>query len=198
MDWLFSLQGYPLVFIATFLEGTAIPFPGAFLLAWSGFIIGRDISVLITTIIIGTCAYLAGSLIPYFLGYHGGRPMVERFLGYLKIPVYKIDLAQNWFNRHGLWIIGASRPFFLGNYISFIAGIARTNLFVFFLWTCLGILPWVTAYLFLGAIFGKYWPAALELATQYSFAAAVLIFIVGGIYLSKNYLLKLLYKKDQG
>lgn len=186
MEWIVSLQGYPLILLTTLLEGMAIPLPGGLLLAWSGFILGRDMADLAMATGLGVTGYMLGSIIPYLLGRFGGRPAVEKVFLRFRIPTGHIDLAQQWFNRYGLIIIAVSRPFLLGNYISFIAGMAKTRLIPFLICTGLGIMPWVFVYIYLGMIFGKHWPKAVEIAGQYSIAGlglillAVLVFIFTG------------------
>lgn len=186
MEWVYYIQGYPLVLITTLIEGAAIPFPGAFLLAWSGFILGRDLPDLALATGLGVGGYMVGAIIPYLLGRLGGRPVIEQAFRRFQLSTGKIDLAERWFNKYGLVVVAASRPFFLGNYVSFVAGMARTRFIPFLLCTGLGIFPWVFIYLYLGMIFGRHWQKAVELAGQYSAVTFVLILMVVLIFIVRN------------
>lgn len=168
MEWIQYIQGYPLVVISTFMVGAAIPFPSGLLLAWSGFILGRDMDDLALAIGLGVVGYMVGSIIPYLIGRIGGRPVIEKAFRQFHLPVSRIDQAEKWFDKHGLLVVTVSRPFFLGNYISFVAGMARTRPVPFLLCTGLGIIPWVFLYLYLGMAFGKNWHLVVGLISRYT------------------------------
>ncbi|HHW06153.1 MAG TPA: DedA family protein [Clostridia bacterium] len=175
MEWLFKLQGYPLILLTTLMEGIAIPLPGGLLLAWSGFILGRDMQDLAAATGLGVAGYMAGAIIPYLLGRYGGRPAVEKVFRRFRLPAVYLDTAQEWFDRYGLIIVAVSRPFLFGNYVSFIAGMAKTRLIPFLICTGLGIAPWIFAYLYLGMILGKHWLQAVEIVSQYALVGFSLI-----------------------
>lgn len=175
MEWLFKLQGYPLILLTTLMEGIAIPLPGGLLLAWSGFILGRDMQDLAAATGLGVAGYMAGAIIPYLLGRYGGRPAVEKVFRRFRLPAVYLDTAQEWFDRYGLIIVAVSRPFLFGNYVSFIAGMAKTRLIPFLICTGLGIAPWIFAYLYLGMILGKRWLQAVEIVSQYALVGFSLI-----------------------
>ena len=192
MEWVYYIQGYPLVLITTLIEGAAIPFPGAFLLAWSGFILGRDLADLALATGLGVSGYMVGAIIPYLLGRLGGRPVIEQAFRRFQLSTGKIDLAERWFNKYGLVVVAASRPFFLGNYVSFVAGMAHTRFIPFLLCTGLGIFPWVFVYLYLGMVFGRHWQKAVELVGQYSTVTFVVILSVVLIFIFRKRLLQLI------
>jgi len=61
------------------------------------------------------------------------------------------------FIRYGYLSVAVSRPFGLGNYISYIAGMAKMNLKLYLFLTFTGIYPWSYSMLLLGRYFsGKY------------------------------------------
>ncbi|NLC77726.1 MAG: DedA family protein [Clostridia bacterium] len=187
MEWFYYIQGYPLIFITTLIEGISIPFPGGYLLAWSGFVLGRDMSDLAMATGLGVMGYTLGAIVPYLVGRIGGRPLIEKLFKRFHLSFSHIDLAEKWFTKHGLIIVAFSRPFLLGNYVSFVAGMAKTRLLPFLICTGLGICPWVIAYLYLGMLFGRHWRKALELVSQYSVIVSVLaiLFVLVFIYRRK-------------
>ena len=49
----------------------------------------------------GTLGYLLGSLVGWWIGRRGGRPLVERHGRRLHLSVEKLDRAERWFDRQG-------------------------------------------------------------------------------------------------
>lgn len=181
MDWLFEFQGYPLILLTTLMGGMAVPLPGGLLLAWCGFVLGRSWENLVLGTALGVAGFTAGALIPYLLGRFGGRPAVEKILGRFHRPAKYLDLAQEWFDRYGLIMVALGRSFALGNYVSFIAGMAKTSLVPFLICTGLGVAPWIFAYLYLGMVLGSRWPLAVEIISQYALVG--LGFVIGAVLL---------------
>lgn len=64
----------------------------------------------------------------------------------------KIEKAQRWFYKFGFWTIAFARPFGLGDYISYVAGISKVGTWKFLSLTVLGILPWTIGMLWLGSV----------------------------------------------
>ena len=172
----------PVIFLATFLEGTAIPFPGSFILALSGIMVSQGVFNLFAVIVVGVSGYLIGTLFPYWLGNKGGRPLVLRLTKRFKFSEAKLNLTQKWFNQYGFIMVAATRPFFLGNYISFIAGIAKMNLFPFMAFTALGITPWVIFFLYVGIILGVHWQTTMKIFNHYSLIVFLIIAILALLF----------------
>ncbi|NQD67856.1 hypothetical protein HP456_18270, partial [Bacillus haikouensis] len=63
----------------------------------------------------------------------------------------KLEKAQRWFRKYGIWSIALSRPLGIGNYISYASGLSKVNKIKFGSLTFIGIFP-VT---FIMLIFGK-------------------------------------------
>ena len=90
--------------------------------------------------------YCIASLIPYFIG--------SKLKGLLlKKPNKGLDKAKNVFNRYGSWSVALLRPFGIGNYISYAAGMSNMELVRYLLFTFLGIYPWCFVILSLGKYF---------------------------------------------
>ena len=64
-----------------------------------------------------------------------------------------------------------SRPFFFGNYVSYLAGLAKMNFGQFMLFTLLGAMPWCFVLSFLGYYFGQ---AAQILLQKYGVQAVAI------------------------
>ncbi|HSI66419.1 MAG TPA: VTT domain-containing protein [Planococcus sp. (in: firmicutes)] len=131
------------LFIAIFLEGAAVPFPGiVFGLAYGGLLNLSPVGMAGIAAVMATI-YSLSSLIPYFIG---------KKLEHLLSPRIRkaLDKASRIFKRYGIWSIALSRPFGIGNYISFISGISQVGLVKYLALTYAGILPWSFGVLYLG------------------------------------------------
>lgn len=72
-DW-----GYIALFICMALENMNIPIPSEIILGFAGFLVSQQIFSFWPTIIIGTAAGIAGSLLSYYIGLKGGREFMLR------------------------------------------------------------------------------------------------------------------------
>lgn len=65
-DW-----GYLALFICMVLENMNIPIPSEIILGFAGFLVSQNIFSFWPTVIIGTIAGIAGSLLSYYMGFKG-------------------------------------------------------------------------------------------------------------------------------
>ena len=94
---------------------------------------------------------LVGSLISYYLGYFGGKPLVMKVGRYLLVNEHHFDLTTAWFKRWGSLTVFVCRFIpVVRHFISIPAGIARMNLLKFCLYTLIGATLWNTFLLWLG------------------------------------------------
>jgi membrane protein DedA with SNARE-associated domain len=90
----------------------------------------------------GALGNLLGSLLAYYVGAWGGRPLVLRYGRYLLISHHELDLADRWFNRYGNWTVFFSRLLpVVRTFISVPAGVARMPVWQFAC-TLRGLFPW--------------------------------------------------------
>lgn len=131
------------LFTAIFLEGASVPFPGIIAVLAYGGLLDLSLGNMAGIAAIMAGIYSLASLIPYFIGNkleHLLGPRIRKGLG----------KASRTFNRYGIWSIAISRPFGIGNYISYLAGISEVGLLKYLLLTFAGIFPWCFAILYLG------------------------------------------------
>ncbi|RBP37419.1 DedA family protein [Garciella nitratireducens] len=150
---LIDQYGYIVIVITAFLEGASIPFPGSPILVLSGFLIYQGKIHLWLAVLLATTFYTIASIIPYSIGKKLKEKLFDFLEVYLKIPREKIDKIKAVFNQYGEISICLTRPFFIGNYISYFAGISQIPLIRFLPLTFIGIMPWSFLYLVLGYIF---------------------------------------------
>ncbi len=150
--------GYWGVFIGMTLESACIPLPSEVIMPFAGFAVSQGKMTLLGITIVGTLGNLLGSLIAYFVGFKGGRPLIEKYGKYILISPGKLDLADEWFEKYGHEAVFISRMLpAIRTFISLPAGIARMDLKKFILYTFLGSLPWTFALGYIGVQLGDKW-----------------------------------------
>jgi membrane protein DedA with SNARE-associated domain len=101
---------------------------------------------------------VVGSLVAYWVGMYGGRPLIEKYGRYILLSRHDLDLADRWFARYGEVIVFASRLLpVIRTFIAFPAGIARMNLKRFVVYTFLGSFPWCLGLAYVGQVLGEQW-----------------------------------------
>jgi membrane protein DedA with SNARE-associated domain len=106
----------------------------------------------------GAFGCLVGSILSYFLGYYGGRPLIEKYGKYILISHHDLNLAEKWFLKHGDLTVFFGRFIpIVRTYISFPAGISEMNFKKFCLYSFLGSFPWCLLLAYLGVKLGQNW-----------------------------------------
>jgi membrane protein DedA with SNARE-associated domain len=138
--------GIVLVFVLMAAESCGIPFPSEVIMPFAGFFAAQGHISLTGSIIAGTLGNVAGSLVAYGLAARFGRPLLLGPGRRIGISAAHLDLADRWFERHGLTavLVGRVLPV-VRTYISFPAGLARVEPVRFTLLTAIGALPWCIA-----------------------------------------------------
>lgn len=156
--YLIESFGYWGIFIGMTLESMCIPFPSEIIMAFAGFVVFKGKLDFIGIVLAGTLGNVLGSLIAYYVGLKGGRPLLEKYGKYIGITINKLDLADNWFNKYGNEAVFISRVLpIIRTFISLPAGIAEMDLKKFTLYTFLGSLPWTLFLAFAGIVLGQNW-----------------------------------------
>lgn len=155
---LISATGYlGIVFLMT-IESAGIPAPSEVIMPFSGFLAHGGALNIWLVAIAGTIGNLFGSLIGWWIGYKGGRPLIEKYGGYIMLRKHELDLADRFFAKHGkiTVLVGRLLPI-IRTYISFPAGIAQMDIKEFSLYTAAGAFPWSLGLAYLGARLGEHW-----------------------------------------
>lgn len=142
------------------LESACIPIPSEIIMPFSGFVVwqGNTNMTLIGITLVGALGNLIGSLMAYFVGLKGGRPLLEKYGKYLLITHSKLDLADRWFLKYGSEAVLISRVLpIIRTFISLPAGIAHMDLKKFIVYTFIGSLPWCFVLGYIGVQLGPNW-----------------------------------------
>jgi len=134
------------VFVLMVAESCGLPFPSEIIMPAAGLLAAAGHVNLGLAILIGTAGNLCGSLLAYWLAARFGEPLLLGPGRRVGIRPHHLEIADGWFQRHGLWAVGVGRVLpVVRTYISFPAGLARVNPLGFSLATALGALPWCAA-----------------------------------------------------
>jgi membrane protein DedA with SNARE-associated domain len=135
----------------------------------------------LAVLLIATAAAVAGSLAGYLIGAWGGRPLLDRWGGYVHIHPEDLDRADAWFARYGDWavLIGRLVPL-VRALINYPAGVARMPVGRFLLFSALGSLPWNAALLLGGYLLGENYRHLYDAVRPYELViyAVVLLAVV--------------------
>jgi len=177
-----SGAGYIGIFFLMLVASAAIPLPSEVIMAFSGFLVSAGRFSLSGVTIAGTLGSLAGSLILYYLGLRGGRPLVEKYGKYVLLSSADLEKTERFFAKYGDTsnFIGRLLPI-IRTFISFPAGLARMKLNRFVFYTLLGSVIWTFILAFLGEKLGEHWATLNQTFHRFNIVLGVLI-VAGAIW----------------
>jgi len=175
-----SSMGYLGIVLLMGIESANIPLPSEVIMPFSGFLVSTGKFNLFWVAIAGGLGCLWGSLLSYWVGAKGGRPLIEKYGKYILISKHDLDIADKWFSKWGMGAVFVGRLLpVIRTFISFPAGIARVNLFWFSLWTFVGSVIWSYFLGWIGFKLGENWDSLKDYF--HKFDTVIGIFIILGI-----------------
>ncbi|MBI1885032.1 MAG: DedA family protein [Chloroflexi bacterium] len=159
--------GWPGVVFLMAVESAAIPFPSEIIMPLAGWFLRKDEGLgpewLLLAGLFGAMGNTIGSLVAYFAGSLGGRPLLQRYGRYVLISPRELDMADRWFARYGeLAVFGSRLLPVIRTFISVPAGVARMNVWRFAALTFIASFPWSLALAGGGYILGENWERLAE------------------------------------
>src|SRR5260370_6436265 len=134
-----SALGYPGIVLLMAIESACIPLPSEVIMPFSGYVFAKGPLSLLAVGVAGAFGCVVGSLVAYWVGVYGGRPLIERYGRYVLISRHDLDVADRWFDRFGEAIVFASRLLpVIRTFMAFPAGVARMTLKKFVIYPVLG------------------------------------------------------------
>lgn len=147
--------GYLGIFLMMFLESSFFPFPSEVVMIPAGYLAYKGEMNIYIAIICGILGSLAGALFNYYLAVKFGRRFLIKYGKYFFIKEETIIKMEEFFKKHGHISTFSGRLIpAVRQYISFPAGLARMNLFIFSIYTSLGAAIWVVILTLLGYFIG--------------------------------------------
>ncbi len=178
---LYATTGLAGIVLAMSFESCLIPLPSEIVMPLAGVIIGsyytntslKSLGVagslqmfgtsaslplwvnLVLVALAGAVGCLIGSMVSYWIGHAGGRPLVLRYGRFILVSQHDMDVSDHFFERWGSPTAFFSRLLpVVRTYISLPAGITRMPFGKFCLYSFLGSLPWSLLLAFLGTLIG--------------------------------------------
>jgi membrane protein DedA with SNARE-associated domain len=156
--WGISTGGYAGIVLLMGIESACIPLPSEVIMPFSGYLVYTGRFNLWWVAFAGALGCNLGSAVAYWVGAHGGRPLVEKYGSYILLSQRELDWADRFFARHGDRAVFISRLLpVIRTFIALPAGIARMPLLRFHAYTFAGSFPWCLALAWLGMKAGENW-----------------------------------------
>ncbi|WP_420239771.1 DedA family protein [Telmatobacter bradus] len=153
-----SFGGYAGVAALMGIESACIPLPSEIIMPFAGYLVfcGRFSLLLVATA--GAIGCNLGSLVAYWIGAAGGRPLVERYGKLVLMSHHDLDRMTSFFEKYGsiTVLLGRLLPV-VRTFIAFPAGIARMPQAKFHMYTFLGSWPWCFGLAYVGMKLGEKW-----------------------------------------
>jgi membrane protein DedA with SNARE-associated domain len=166
--------GYPGLFLLIVLESTMVPVPSLLVMPFAGFLASRGDFSLPAILVLNSVAALTGSLLSYWLGAAGGKPLLLKYGKYVFVRPKDIEKTEEYFARHG------GKTIFIGRFlpvvrhlISIPAGIARMPLAPFSALTVAGASLWGGGLMVLGYWLRENWEPVVTKAKRFDMVIAV-------------------------
>jgi membrane protein DedA with SNARE-associated domain len=150
--------GYSGIAILMAIESACIPLPSELIMPFAGYLVFEGTMKLVWVATAGAIGCNLGSLIAYEIGYHGGRPLVERYGAYILLSRRELDWAERFFARRGDAAVFVARLLpIVRTFIALPAGVARMPRGKFHIYTFLGSWPWCFVLAYFGMKLGENW-----------------------------------------
>ncbi len=185
--WIIGFLGYPGIFFLMLLESCGIPAPSEVIMPFSGFLVATGKMNFWIVVLMGTFGNLIGSLLAYYIGAKGGRPLIEKYGRYILISRHDLDIAEKWFTKRGNLTVFFGRLLpVIRTYISFPAGIAKMDVKKFSFYTFIGAFPWCVLFTWLGVKMGDNWNLIREKLHNFDLAILILVIAAVGFYIWRH------------
>ena len=187
---LYTSLGYGGVVLAMAIESCCIPLPSEIIMPFAGALtvssVAHSLKISSTfslwgVALAGALGCVLGSLLAYWIGAAGGRPLVSRFGRYVLLSERDVEWAQRFFERRGQITIFLSRIMpVVRTFISLPAGFTRMPLGPFVILTFVGSLIWCFILAYAGQKLGQHWSDVGGWLHKYEYVvvAAIIVLIV--------------------
>ncbi len=189
---LFQNIGWVGVVIIMALESANIPIPSEVTMPLSGWMLVQARGLSAWTALwqgglFGAVGCTLGSLLSYWLGAWGGRPLVERYGKYILVHEEDLIKADRWFARWGDWAAFISRLLpIVRTFISFPAGVVRMNLPRFLVYSFVGSAIWCGLLAWGGYHFGRNWEELRAIMRPFDIPIAIVLVAGLGYYVYRH------------
>lgn len=183
-----SKMGYLGLLILMALESMVAPVPSEAVMPFAGFLIADGKMTFTGVIFFSTLGSIIGSLIGYWMGAAGGRPLVEKWGKYLLLDKSDLDVTEKWFNKRGGLSVFICRFIpVVRHLISIPAGIGKMNLWKFSIYTVIGAGLWNTILAVAGFYLKNNWDEIMKYSHIIDYVVLVILILAFVYYVYKFY-----------
>ena len=180
--FILDTTGYSGAVFLMALESMIAPVPSEAVMPFVGFQVADGKWNLWAAIFATSLGSIIGSLLSYWMGYYGGKPLVLKAGKYLLLNKHDLELTENFFHkRQGALTILISRFIpVIRHFVSIPAGMGKMPLGPFLAMTFIGATIWNTFLLVCGMKLRELWPTVQKYSHQADIvvvAGAVAVFI---------------------
>jgi len=173
------------------LESMIAPVPSELVMPFVGFLAAEGKFSIPMAIVFTSIGSLVGSLISYYLGLWGGRPLVLKAGRYLFLNHEHLEWTERWFAKNGSWTIFVSRFIpVVRHLISIPAGLGRMNVLRFSIFTIVGATIWNTFLLYCGYKLRQNWTLVQQYSHELDIVVGLLAVAALGIWAGVRYFRK--------
>jgi membrane protein DedA with SNARE-associated domain len=167
------------------IESACIPLPSEIIMPFAGYVVYLGHFNLYVAATAGALGCNLGSLVAYWIGAKGGRPLVERYGRWVLMSHHDLDRMTVFFNKYGSITVLLARLLpVVRTFIAFPAGIAKMPQWRFHIYTFAGSWPWCFVLGYVGMKLGEKWhtdPRFHEVFEQFHLVVEVAL-VVGIIW----------------
>jgi membrane-associated protein len=180
----FTSHGYWTLAITLLLENAGIPLPGESVLLFASFLAHENHELNLGLImVVATVACTLGDNLGYWIGFRGGRTLLDRHRSFFHISDRIMQRGEKLFEDYGAVTILFARFVFGMRVIAGpMAGVLRMPWRKFAVYNFLGAAAWVATISTVGYMLGRHWGSVVQVVTRVNgvviVALALLLFYV--------------------
>src|SRR5436309_13955661 len=173
--------GYGGIALLMAIESACIPLPSELIMPFAGYLVYEGTLKLLWTATAGAIGCNLGSVVAYEIGCCGGRPLVEKYGGWILLSRRELDWAGRFFLRWGYLAVLIARLLpVIRTFIALPAVIARMPRGRFHIYTFLGWWPWCLGLAYLGMKLGENWRELGKYFHKFDAVIGVIILLAVG------------------
>ncbi|TXK85979.1 DedA family protein [Paenibacillus sp. N3.4] len=181
--------GYIALYLLLSAGIVGVPIPDETLMAFVGSLTAPGGPFdFVTTLLVIYAGTMTGMIVSYLIGHRVGKPFLYRFGKWFKLTPSRIERAEGWFKKYGLWTV------FFGYFVPgvrhftcYLSGVSGVKFYKYLLYAGTGALLWCTTFLTLGHFIGSNLDGLFQLIHQYVGISLLIIaglaFVIVSIYL---------------
>ncbi len=153
-----DLGGYVGIVALMGIESACIPLPSEIIMPFAGYLVYLGHFSLFWAATAGAAGCNLGSVVAYWIGAKGGRPLVERYGKWVLMSQHDLDRMTHFFQKYGSITVLLARLLpVVRTFIAFPAGIAKMQQLRFHIYTFVGSWPWCFVLAYVGMKLGEKW-----------------------------------------